>query len=72
MSRPTRPLPFQGLDEELFSRLPATYALMKENSPMPLDIATSHARRSVQYVCEPPQRPISKMFVAREASDGKR
>jgi hypothetical protein len=71
MSLPERPLPFQSLDDELFSRLPATYALMKETAPMALDIAACRARRSGQYICEPPHRPISKMLGARveEARD---
>ena len=62
MSPEDRPLPFRDLDDALFSRLPATYALMKETAPMPLDIAECASRRSSQYVCEPPHRPISKMF----------
>ena len=55
-----KPAPFASLSDDAFHALPPVYQLMGEVPSHPMTMAPCEARKSTQYLCEPPIKSIAR------------
>lgn len=52
--------PFAALSDDAYRALPPVYQLMAEMPSQPITMAACETRKSTQYLCEAPVKPLAR------------